>query len=337
MENKSHAFAAGAFVLAVATLVVGLFIWLARDTSTQRVFEMSTRESVSGLQSQAAVRFRGINVGKVDSIGFDPKNPGNVLVRVAVSDEAPITAGTFGSLGYQGVTGLAYVALDDSGDKPGALATSADAPGRIPMRPSLLSQLSDQGAVILKEVQDAATNFKTLLNSDNQKAMLAAIQNVGVAADGLSKLTSSTNKVLAEQFAPDKFNLPALVQEAQASVKSAQVTAAAFTQTAKDAQTTIKDFGAVAKRLNDSAGVIDRMGQTADTFSATANSMNQNTLPRMNRAAADTSKAANSTERFFTDLKENPQSLIYGAGAIAPGPGEPGFAAPRNNLVTTQP
>src|ERR1035437_9133534 len=113
MENKAHALAAGAFVLLVGAMLVALAIWLTRDSGVRRVYEMSTREAVSGLQPQAAVRYRGIDVGKVAQIGFDPQATGNVLVRIAVDDKAPITKSTFATLGYQGVTGLAFVQLAD--------------------------------------------------------------------------------------------------------------------------------------------------------------------------------------------------------------------------------
>src|SRR3972149_8935774 len=108
MENKAHALAAGACVLLVGAMLVALAIWLTRDSGVRRVYEMSTREAVSGLQPQAAVRYRGIDVGKVARIGFDPQTKGNVLVRIAVDDKAPITQSTFGTLGYQGGAGPGF-------------------------------------------------------------------------------------------------------------------------------------------------------------------------------------------------------------------------------------
>jgi phospholipid/cholesterol/gamma-HCH transport system substrate-binding protein len=115
MENKSHALAAGIFVLAVAAMLAGLAIWLTRDNTSYQHYELTSKDGVTGLQPQAAVRYKGVAVGKVTRIGFDPQIPGNVLIRIAVNDQAPITPGTFAVLGYQGVTGLAHVQLDDEG------------------------------------------------------------------------------------------------------------------------------------------------------------------------------------------------------------------------------
>ncbi|MEN9537903.1 MAG: hypothetical protein RLZZ126_138, partial [Pseudomonadota bacterium] len=83
MENRAHALAAGLFVLVASALLVLLAVWLTRDTTAHQVFELSTREPVTGLQAQAGVRFRGVAVGKVESIGFDTKTLGNVLIRIS--------------------------------------------------------------------------------------------------------------------------------------------------------------------------------------------------------------------------------------------------------------
>src|SRR3954469_7580144 len=115
MENKAHALAAGIFMVIATALLIGLAAWLTRDTGQRDAYEISTREAVTGLQPQAAVRYRGVDVGKVSTIGFDPKVQGNVLMRLDIDHEAPVTKETFATLSYQGVTGLAYVQLDDNG------------------------------------------------------------------------------------------------------------------------------------------------------------------------------------------------------------------------------
>ena len=47
MENKSHALAAGIFVLVVAAMLAGLAIWLTRDNANYEQYELSTRDGVS--------------------------------------------------------------------------------------------------------------------------------------------------------------------------------------------------------------------------------------------------------------------------------------------------
>ena len=113
MENKSHAMAAGIFMLVLASMLVGLALWLTRDQRQYTSYELSTTDAISGLQPQATVRYKGVAVGKVTHIGFDHERNGHLLIRIAVDSQAPVQPGyTYAQLGYQGVTGIAHVQLD---------------------------------------------------------------------------------------------------------------------------------------------------------------------------------------------------------------------------------
>jgi phospholipid/cholesterol/gamma-HCH transport system substrate-binding protein len=313
MENKAHALAAGAFVLLVGAMLVALAVWLTRDTGVRRVYEMSTREAVSGLQPQAAVRYRGIDVGKVTEIGFDPQATGNVLVRIAVDDRAPITRSTFASLGYQGVTGLAFVQLDDDGESKEPLAGDADNPPRIPMRPGLLSKLADQGPAIMTQAQEVLVRVTRLLSTENQTALLATIASLGAAADGVGKAAGGVNSVAAD---------------ASRTLRAIEATSTEIAKTAAEATTTAAEFSRTARRISDKGGALDEFRGTAQAFVSTANTFHATTLPRVHRVSDDTSIAVRQAARVFSSFNDNPQSLIYGGGPIPPGPGEPGFVAP---------
>ena len=144
MENKSHALAAGAFVLVVTALLVAMAMWLMSDKGVTKPFELTTRDTVTGLQPQAAVRFKGVSVGRVTHIGFDPDTAGNVLIRIAVNTDAPITPTTFATLSFQGITGLAFVQLDDDGTPtPDTVAKGSSGVPRLPLRTSRLGEISE--------------------------------------------------------------------------------------------------------------------------------------------------------------------------------------------------
>ena len=48
----------------MAALLIGLSMWLTRDSGSYKAYELTTRDGVSGLQPQAAVRYKGVAVGK---------------------------------------------------------------------------------------------------------------------------------------------------------------------------------------------------------------------------------------------------------------------------------
>jgi len=321
MENKAHAFAAGAFVLVAAALLVAMAVWLTRESGLHLTYELSTRETVTGLQPQAGVRFRGVQVGKVVAIGFDPLVPGNVLLRIAVSDEVPITRSTFATLGFQGVTGLAFVQLDDTGESKEALLSGDGRPARIPMRPGLMSQLLDQGAGIVAQLQETSRRVNQLLAPDNQKALMGTIQGIGQAAGTIQQLSGQMDVILRAQLGPERVNLPQFLQDASVTVK-------AVGESAAEVKRSAAELTRVAGRLNQPGGAMDRLAEGAGALAATGQTLNAGTLPRLNRTADDVARTVRQASRAVSTVSENPQALIFGNGPVAPGPGEPGFAAP---------
>jgi phospholipid/cholesterol/gamma-HCH transport system substrate-binding protein len=316
MENKSHALAAGAFVLLLLSLLVALAVWLTRDTRELRVYELSSKDSVTGLQPQASVRFKGVNVGKVTAIGFDPQAVGHVLIRIAVDDLAPITSSTFATLGFQGVTGLAFVQLDDSGESSTRITQDPRLPTRIPMRPGLFSKLSDQSSNVLSQLEESSRRVNLLLGADNQQNLMRAIASLGQAAASIGQLSANSNKVL-----------PQLVQDANATLKIIQDTSIRVGASADEARASARAFKTVTERMNAKDGTLDQLTTGAITLSHTGQTVNAATLPRVNRAVDDAARTARQLSRAAGALNDNPQSLLFGNVPIPPGPGEPGFAA----------
>ncbi|HXD42057.1 MAG TPA: MlaD family protein [Ramlibacter sp.] len=314
MENKAHAMAAGIFVVVVTALLIGLAAWLTRDTGKRDTYEISTRETLTGLQAQAAVRYRGVDVGKVASIGFDPQVPGNVLLRLEIDQEAPVTADTFATLSYQGITGLAFIQLDDNGRPAPRLVRDDGHPPRIPLRPGLLAKLAAKGEAILERVDQVTTRVNQLLGDDNQRRFSSALDNLGTAAADAGRLAQRMNATIAKRVDP-------ALADASTALRSVR-------KSADEVEKTAADFGQTARRLNDKDGPMDRLAEGSQALSHAADSFNAATLPRVNRVTEETSRAVRQLSRAVTAINENPQSLIFGAGPAVPGPGEPGFADP---------
>lgn len=306
MENKAHALAAGAFVLVVAALLVALAVWLTREAGEIRSYEVATRDPITGLQSQASVRFRGVKVGKVAGIGFDPRSPGTVLLNLELATDAPITRSTYATLGYQGLTGIAYVQLDDSGESSEALAGVAGQAPRIPMRPSLMDQWSRQGERLLGQLEETTRRVNQLLAPENQKALRRSLDTLSEAAAAV----------------------PPAMQEARVSFQAMRESANSVGASADRVRETAEHYKKLAQRLQEPGGALEQLQQGAGALAGTGQAVQQSSLPRLNRALDDTGRMARRMGRTAATLDENPQALIYGPPTLLPGPGEQGFVVP---------
>ena len=319
MENKAHAMAAGAFVLVVSALLAVLAVWLMRDNTKRDMYEMSTSEIISGLQPQAAVNFRGVPVGKVEFIGFDHKIRGNVLVRVSIDREAPVTQSVFATVASQGVTGLGFIQLDDTGTSTVRLSPNDADPPRIPLQTGGLDKLLKQSEAIFKQVEQASLQVNKLLSDDNQKKLVLAVGNMGDAASSVGKLSTNMGNLLDAQLGPSKVNIPKLVKTMDSALASLQ-------STSVQVNATVAEIGVTAKRLNEKGGPLDKLSDGGTALAAGVETFSAATLPKLGEVADETARAMRQLRRTVNAVDDNPQSLIFGNGAPTPGPGEPGFS-----------
>ena len=111
MESRSYALLTGLFTILLGIALAATFVWFRGDTRTYSSYLVVSKFPVNGLNRQAAVRFRGVEIGRVDDISLDPHDPKTILIRIAVEQGVPITRGTFAQLGSQGLTGIAHICL----------------------------------------------------------------------------------------------------------------------------------------------------------------------------------------------------------------------------------
>ena len=321
MENKAHALAAGIFVIVVTALLAGLAFWLSRDKTDYKLYELSSKESVSGLQSQAPVRYKGVSVGKVASVGFDPQAPGNVLIKIAVNESTPVSNTTFATLGYQGVTGLAHVQLDDAPEPLEQHPPGADGIPRLPLQSSQFAQIAERIPDILVQVNDATRKLNSILGEDNQKRFGQALENLSSAAGSVDVLVKRLDHTVVTKLDPALANFPALT-------KDAQHTLASLRAAGDSASSAANDIGKTVRSLSDQGGPVTEIANSAQSLAAAADRFSRVTLPTLNRAAGETGRAARRLGRTADSISDNPQSLIFGPGDGSAGPGEPGFVAP---------
>ena len=320
MENKAHATVAGIFVLVVSGLLALLAVWLMRDDSQRDLYEMTTAETVSGLQPQAAVRFRGVPVGKVELIGFDTKVKGNVLIRVSIDRTAPVTKSVFATVASQGVTGLGFIQLDDTGKSAERLVAVGDDLPRIPLQAGGLDKLLKQTEVIADQFEQASTKLNQLLAQDNQKRVALVLDNMSEAASSVNKLSTTLTSILNAQLGPDKVNIPKLV-------KNLDAVAVSLAATSAQAGVAVTEIGVTAKRLNENGGPLDKLSEGGTALAAGVETFSAATLPKLDSVASEAAATLRQLRRTVNAVEDNPQSLIFGNGPPLPGPGEPGFSA----------
>jgi phospholipid/cholesterol/gamma-HCH transport system substrate-binding protein len=307
MESKSHALIAGVFTIGLAILASVLALWLGKDEIQRTPYTIATSLKVSGLNIQAAVRYKGIKVGKVTDIDFDQKVPGQLLLSLDIVSDTPITQSTYATLGYQGVTGIAYIELDDDGSKPAAIVRDPQLGMRIPLRPGLLQEVEKRGLAILGQTEELSKRLNDLLDQDNRASLANTVKQIGQTAAAWEALPAKLDPVLA--------SLPQTMTQARES-------ALAFKQFSDNAKNTSSNLNKLINNLQSDDGSINRLSKNVEQLS---HSLQFETLPAINGLVIDAGGTLRSIQRSTDNFNERPQSLLFGPKPIPPGPGEAGF------------
>ena len=307
MENRSYAIATGAFVLLLAAALIAAAVWLGGGMATGLPYDLITEASVAGLANGAPVRLRGVEVGEVRSIGFDPADPRRIRVRVVIAPDTHLLEGTRATMSYLGLSSSAYIELDYPDSAAGALHTSIERPARIPLTTSGLAQLTDEGNELLKTFKGTLRRVNTVLTPQTSKDIAALTAHLAEAAAGLAQLTHE---------------LQPAARRADHAIGSADDLLQSLRATSGDADTLLVNLRAAGGPLDAIRDGARSTGQAARDLDA---ALLHETLPRIDLLAERLTRASDSLDQTLQQIRNEPRSLIFGAPAPAPGPGEPGF------------
>ncbi|GBE48971.1 mce related protein [bacterium BMS3Bbin12] len=296
MEDKAHAIVAVTFLILIGLGAGFVAWWMQAGTPQVKIYDIVSPYSVSGLSADAPVQYKGVGVGSVQSVKLDPGNPRDILIRISLVADAPVTRATYAELSSQGITGMSYIALNEGPGDRTPLPTSPAHPARIPIHRGLLPKLEQSGKALLHQTDVVSKRLGELLNARNR----AHVGNI------LANLDGATRRLITLEDAA----LPTLRGLAKLTEETHRMT----TQ-ARDLLTT----------LQRDAETLHAVGGAAV---GTARTLRYDTLPRIGALTGTLNRTATQVDRLTRELRADPGALLFGAPVPRPGPGEPGFRAP---------
>jgi len=177
MARKTSSFLVGLFVIVGVALLAGSIVWIGVTGYFQsgQTYVTYLDESVVGLQRDSTVRFRGVEVGRVEAIRIAPDNR-LVAVVMRLNMQGDMTKNIVAQLTSAGITGLMFIDLDyrrpDAPDLSPKLTFPSEYPV-IPSRPSEFNRLLSGLNEVLNKLN--AIDVKGL--SDQLQATMADVGN----------------------------------------------------------------------------------------------------------------------------------------------------------------
>ena len=324
MASIKTKFAVGLFVLMGFVIVTAAFIWLgmSRYLEEGKYYVAYFDESVQGLNNDSAVKYRGVSIGRVESIGVAPdENLIEVVLRI--ESGMKLTKNMSAKLKSVGITGIVFIEIDrkkeDAVDLmprirfPAKHPIVATEPSEMKLFVAGINDLLDQFQQM--NVGGLAEKMRTILDRINATIEDAQIKNIS------TDIRLSLQKVEAIMDTRKWDNVLASVNSATTSFK-------AFSDKSDLA---VSDIKKVAVNLNDMLSenrlkigqLANSLKQTisdADTFFAEGKDLlddGEHKLSTLEPLLALTLSNLESASASLTDLvellSEQPSKLIFGS------------------------
>ncbi len=343
MSQKANYFRLGIFILAAAAILVAIVLALGAGNIFKRTVTIETYfdESVQGLDVGSAVKYRGVQIGRVTRIGFTGSTYQRdvsmkdrrqyVLVEAELQPELigardgdadylkeMIVSGLRARLAPVGITGTAYLEIDFVDPKANPPLAISWTPQHIyiPSAPSTYNQI----------VSGAQKFLATLDNADIE----GAIRSIAV-------LARTANDKLGE------LPVGAIAHDASAAMKEMRTLIARLDRTiaAPEVAQGLKDLAAASTRLREvlaNPGWATAPAQAAEAFAkvreVAENPNLQNALVRLDRiltrldtltagADSDFSTALYNLRRVSENLRDLTETVKRYPGSVLAEPPRP--------------
>jgi phospholipid/cholesterol/gamma-HCH transport system substrate-binding protein len=190
METRANFVLIGTFALAVIAAAFGFVLWFQslHTTKARSPLRVVFEGPAAGLRTGGSVNFNGIRIGEVTSVKLD--NPRRVVALAMIENNAPIRKDTQVGLEFQGLTGIAAIAL--KGGAEAAPAVPLDEDG-IPMLKADPEALQD----VTEAIRATLQNINRVV-ADNQATVKNSLRNLETFTGALARNAERIDDVMAK-------------------------------------------------------------------------------------------------------------------------------------------
>jgi len=314
MITKSSYTLVGVFVIVLSAAFIWGIMWISAGGTSHDFnrYLIYMPESVSGLNVDAALKYRGVEVGKVEQISIEPARPEFIRLLVQVDKGTPVSADTVATLEYQGLTGIATVNLSGghADSKPLERKPGEEYPV-IAARPSIFANLDTALSDLLTNLTSTAGGISDLLNEDNRANVATTMANLATLSDRFAAQSDKLDTLIDD--------LGTTLENTRSASEDFPELVRRFSQSAESITRMADQIRTVGERLADASGSVE---QAVDASGSDLSRFTGTTLPEIAEMVSDLRLASENLRRVTEQLVQDPSLLLFGKPDPEPGPGE---------------
>ncbi|MBN2830607.1 MAG: MCE family protein [Candidatus Cloacimonetes bacterium] len=283
--SKAQKIRLGVFVFSGFMLIAVLIAIVAGNKLMEKrdIFYIEYSDSsVNGLSTGGAVKYHGIDIGRVDKIEISPDDITMVVVTISVERGTPIKEDVEATLVPVGITGLKSIEITGGTNASQLLPPKS----KIPSGVSAFDNITGKAESIAEKLEILVANLNEITNPKTQRQ--------------ISEIVSTTNDIVSENkdaLFNTMSNLEQITDNANSLVENLSV----FSNDLEgiDVKQLIQNLNITIERTNTAVNNIDKMvlknrtniDETMDTLRETIENLNE----------------------FAKQINENPSILIRGS------------------------
>ncbi len=269
METKANYVLIGLFAISVVVAAFAFVFWFHNigGTAKRNTYVIRFEGSAAGLRAGSAVLFNGIRIGEVNKVIINPDDPHQVLATVEVDVKAPIRTDTQVGLDFQGLTGIASIALTGGSKDAPPFITTFSEPPMLLADASASQDVTRAARDVLKRIDaqlaeggSLNTTFKNVeifsqALADNSKRIdniLAGLENLTGGADGKGDIQEAARSIkqLADHLDERTDDISAGINKFSATgAKELEAVSSSARRTLAEIERAVKNFDANPSRL----------------------------------------------------------------------------------------
>ncbi len=198
METRANYVLIGLFTLAVIVGAFGFVYWFHHigGVAVRHYYRVVFQGPIGGLRTGAQVNFNGIRVGEVVDLGLDPADPKQALVTISVASGTPLRSDTKVSLEFQGLTGIATLALKGGDPTAAPIERKENELPTLIATPNASQDLMQAARDSLQRIDQAVLRVDQVI-LENQAAIRASIKSIETFTETLAKNSPRVERIIA--------------------------------------------------------------------------------------------------------------------------------------------
>jgi phospholipid/cholesterol/gamma-HCH transport system substrate-binding protein len=264
---------------------------------------------VTGLSVGAAVRYSGVQIGRVDEITIDPRNIERVRVTIQTDRPDIIREDAVATLELQGITGYAFVQIvGGTKDSPVLYLKEGERHPVIASVPSRLEKVFSNAPELLDRAIVIADRLTDVLSDKNRTAIAETLENLRTTTAALGGTGGQIDGILVEGAATMKELRKTLVT-VNNLVDQVDRTLTAKGGVTDKLDSTLQGFDTAAKRLSDATTKID---QVVSEMRPGLRDFSQRGLSDATQLLADARQLVSGLTRLVAEIERDPARFLFG-------------------------